>query len=387
MFSSSSIRLSVTRVASRAAGRRAASTSSSGGGIGGLAMPLALISLGAAGYVYNDCQSKVDAMETKIETKIDLLQSELSGKTNSAFVFIKPHACKGKPGSVESVVETKFKDSGIRITDKGEFSAEEIDKNLLIDNHYGAIASKAVKLKPSELNVPDKGKEQFEAAFGESWDSAIAAGKVYNAKDGAEKLGFDSEGINAEWGKLSRGKDLIKFGGGFYCGKVKDIYVMNGFYMSMRAAYCNPGEKIQWYTVSWPTDTLSWADFRGDVLGATDPTAAPKGSIRRAIFDDYRKLGLTTQPNTGDNGVHASASPFEALTERANWLGKSVEEDSFGKGLLAAGIPKETITKWSTDAQVSVEGETKVGKTMSVFDALEDLDADTSLGKVTKISK
>jgi len=277
--SSSSIRSSLSRVASRAAGRRAASTSSSGGGVGGLAMPLALISLGTAGYVYNDCQSKVDAMETQI----DLLQSELSGKTNSAFVFIKPHACKGNPGSVESVVEGKFKDSGIRITDKGEFSAEEIDKNLLIDNHYGAIASKAVKLKPSELNVPDKGKEQFEAAFGESWDSAIAAGKIYNAKDGAEKLGLDSEGVNAEWGKLSRGKDLIKFGGGFYCGKVKGIYVMNGFYMSMRAAYCNPGEKILWYTVSWPTDTLSWADFRGDVLGATDPTAAPKGSIRRTM--------------------------------------------------------------------------------------------------------
>ena len=92
-----------------------------------------------------------------------------------------------------------------------------------------------MKLKPSELNVPDKGKKQFEAAFGESWDAAVAAGKVYNAKDGAEKLGLDAEGVNSEWSKLTRGKDLIKFGGGFYCGKVKDIYVMNGFYMSMRA--------------------------------------------------------------------------------------------------------------------------------------------------------
>lgn len=64
---------------------------------------------------------------------------------------------------------------------------------------------------------------------------AVASGKVFNAKDGAEKLGLDSEGVNAEWSKLTRDKDLIKFGGGFYCGKVKDIYVMNGFYMSMRA--------------------------------------------------------------------------------------------------------------------------------------------------------
>ena len=40
--------------------------------------------------------------------------------------------------------------------------------------------------------------------------------------------------------------------------------------------YCNPGEKIKWYTVSWPSDSLSWEDFRGEVLGATDPTAARK---------------------------------------------------------------------------------------------------------------
>lgn len=55
------------------------------------------------------------------------------------------------------------------------------------------------------------------------------------------------------------------------------------FLFLFKTAYCNPGEKIQWYTVSWPTDTLSWEDFRGDVLGATNPSAAPKGSIRRAM--------------------------------------------------------------------------------------------------------
>lgn len=132
---------------------------------------------------------------------------------------------------------------------------------------------------------------------------------------------------------------------------------------------------------------MSWEDFRGEVLGSTDPSAAPKGSIRRTILDQYKALGLKSKPNTGDNGVHASASPFEGLAERCNWLGANVEDDGFGKGLLAAGVSKETISKWSGDSQVSVDGETKPGKTMSVFDTLEDLDADTSLAKVGKISK
>lgn len=196
-----------------------------------MAMPVALVALGGAGYVYYDTQQQMEA----VNAKVDSLQVALSGKTNSAFVFIKPHACKGKPGQVEKVLEAKFKQAGIRILESGEKLAEEIDKNMLIDTHYGAIASKAVKLKPSELNVPDKGKKEFQQLFGESFDSALAQGKVYNAKEGAEKLGLTSEQLNDEWSKLSRGKDLIKFGGGFYCGKVKGIYIMNGFYMSMRA--------------------------------------------------------------------------------------------------------------------------------------------------------
>jgi len=307
------------------------------------------------------------------------------GKTNSAFVFVKPHACKGTPGKVEAVVEESFRNAGVRVLDSGEMTAEVIDKNKHIDTHYGAIASKAVLLKPSELNVPDKGKAGFQKMFGESWDDALAAGKVYNAADGAAKLGLDGAGLNAKWGTLSRGKDLIKFGGGFYCGKVDDIYIMNGFYMAMRAAYCAPGEKIRWYTVAWPSDGLSWADFRGTVLGATDPSTAPVGSIRRTILDQYKKLGLASKPDTGDNGVHASASPFEALSERVNWLGVDAGSDPFGKALRAAGASAEQIAQWSGDEQVEVEGETQGGQTMSVFDALEDLDADAVLAKVPRI--
>jgi hypothetical protein len=50
----------------------------------------------------------------------------------------------------------------------------------------------------------------------------------------------------------------------------------NNILFSSSSAYCNPGEKIKWYTVSWPGDSLSWEDFRGEVLGATDPSAARK---------------------------------------------------------------------------------------------------------------
>ena len=118
-----------------------------------------------------------------------------------------------------------------------------------------------------------------------------------------------------------------------------------------------------------------------EVLGATDPKAAAPGSARRVIFETYKALGLPGQPNTGDNGVHASASPFEALAERANWLKAPIEDDFYGRGLMAAGVPAATIAEWCNDPQVSYEG----GKG-SLFDLLEDLDADDVLKRAQKIA-
>jgi hypothetical protein len=151
-------------------------------------------------------------------------------------------------------------------TGEGMLDAETIDKELLIDTHYGAIASKAVKLSPKELNVPDKGKEGFQKMFGISWEDALKSGKVLNAKEACAKFGVDGNEMENMWGKLDKSKEMIKFGGGFYCGKVGDVFVINGFYMSMRSAYTTPPAKIHYFTVQWPTDTLSWQAFRDEVF-------------------------------------------------------------------------------------------------------------------------
>jgi len=154
------------------------------------------------------------------------------------------------------------------------------------------------------------------------------------------------------------------------------IFVINGFYMAMREKFTKPGTSIYYYLVEWDPAKLSWEDFRGKVLGATDPATAESSSLRRAIYADWKQLGLASEPNVGDNGVHASASPFEAMAERLNWLGVSLENDAFGQAMMESGIPKETIVKWTKDPQVPFEG-----KKGSLFDFLEDLDYDDCLAK------
>merc|ERR1719356_886751 len=147
--------------------------------------------------------------------------------------------------------------------------------------------------------------------------------------------------------------------------------------MSMRAKFVAPGASIYYYIVEWDSAKLPWEDFRGKVLGPTDPADAPADSLRGAIYKDWKDLGLSAEPNTGDNGVHASASPFEGLSERMNWLGYRIERDNFGKLLLKAGVPVSTIKDWCKDPQVTFG---PIPMTKSLFDTLEDTDSDWCAG-------
>ncbi len=185
-------------------------------------------------------------------------------------------------------------------------------------------------------------------------------------------------GRDAAW----NGAKKVKFGGGFYCGLVEipgkaPIYTFNAFFMSMRNKFVAKGTSIHFYVVDFDPKDLSWADFRGSVLGPTDPAAAPEGAIRGTILKNWQALGLKASPNTGDNGVHASASPFEGLAERMNWLKVSAAADPFGSEVLKAGVSADTIKAWSVDPQV---------KGRSVFDQLEDTNASECLAKLAELS-
>jgi hypothetical protein len=160
-------------------------------------------------------------------------------------------------------------------------------------------------------------------------------------------------------------------------GKGK-IYVLNGFFMQMRSKFVAPGTSIHWYVVDFDPATLSWSDFRGKVLGPTDPKAAPADSLRGKILKDWKSLGLDYEPNVGDNGVHASASPFEGLAEKINWLKADPAKDPLGAKLIASGVSKATIMEWGNDPQV---------KGKSLFDQLEDLDAAECVAKAVSLAK
>ena len=52
---------------------------------------------------------------------------------------------------------------------------------------------------------------------------ALEQGLLYNLVDGAAKLSLSTSELRAEYDKLEKSETMLKFGGGFYCGKVKDV--------------------------------------------------------------------------------------------------------------------------------------------------------------------
>ena len=311
-----------------------------------------------------------------------ICNSEDPCNTNKAFLFIKPHAVTDK---TKALVKEQLQKKGFDIKDEGEIKSEDFDSKQLIDNHYYAIASKATLLKPSELNIPE---DKFETKFGLSWADALAGGRVFNALDACADLDIDAVEMDKQWGIHKKADKLIKFGGGFYCGHItipgkEPCYVFNGFFMEMRNKYVAAGLSIHYYVVEWDATTTSWEDFRTKGLGGTDPAEANEDSIRSMIYKQWEELGLKAQPDVGDNGMHGSASPFEASSELVNWTGASFDKDLFASQLINNGVSIDTIKAWSVDPQVLVEKDKKG----SLFDSVEDKNSADCLEKLIEINK
>ena len=63
-------------------------------------------------------------------------------------------------------------------------------------------------------------QDDFEKKFGISWKAALAKGIVYNAVDGCKRLGIDGEKMDKTWATAKKSGELLKFGGGFYAGRI-----------------------------------------------------------------------------------------------------------------------------------------------------------------------
>lgn len=291
-----------------------------------------------------------------------------------AFVFLKPTS---NNALCRSIVSQSLSESGIIIAHQGEISANEIVEKNLIRNHYFSISSKATFLKPQMLPSPG---DSFEKQTGMSWEDALSKNLIFTAEDACKFFDIDKRELYELWKQSS----FFKIGSGCYCAQIayrsQSIFVINGFYFDMERSFTVQGTSIHYFIVEFSSAHLSWKRFREEIIGSTNPQKANPSSIRGRIWKNWRDLGLSREPSTGENGIHGSASPFEAFVEERNWLGASstTVESFFASELRKLSIDSELIEKWSRDPIVNNQ---------SLFDSLEGLDTEDCLTKMEEISK
>lgn len=157
--------------------------------------------------------------------------------------------------------------------------------------------------------------------------------------------------------------------------------VLNPFHSLQLQHFTAPGRAIAVFEC-W-TDT-SWKVLRQKMTGATDPSKAAPGSIRRTLYDRKSDFGLRTV-GTATNGLHLSAGPLEAMIEFSRFFSDHAKKKTlklidtpFGQALAKHGLDSEAIDELADNPFMQSGGQTDYA-----FNLTEELDSDSAVRVLT----
>lgn len=301
---------------------------------------------------------------------------------NEFLFFIKPEILvksdKIQLDKILELIEMKIEAFGFNIHNIKILSANYLEQHNIIAQHYGVInkiASNAV------ANMSEGAKEKFKEITGKSINEV----KVLGGSEFIEQYPhFNAYSLDFLWQNLEN----KKLAGGTYFEPIKVddeiIYVINGFHPRQLKHFTEAGRSIVVMTLS---SDISWTEARSNFIGATNPTNANQGSLRREFLDNKEALGLA-EVSQGVNGVHLSAGPIEALIELKRYNSnfadknqiKSFSDFSFGR-TLAENFNGQ-FDDIVNNINVTVED-----KATSIFDLTEEKNSEEALELLKKYLK
>jgi len=295
-------------------------------------------------------------------------------KNNQFLFFIKPEITvkndRIKLDEILKLIFAKISEFGFSVHNVKILSAKYLDQFSVIAQHYGVINQIATN---AVANMSEGAKEKFAEIYGKSVNDALVLGGL----EFLEKYpDFNPNTLD----HLCRNLGSKKLAGGTYSVEVKlddeTVYIINGFHGRQLKQFTDAGKSIIVMSLSSDTD---WSNARNNFIGATDPTKANAGSLRREFLDNKDRLGLP-DVSQGANGVHLSAGPVEALVELqrynsnlASGEAKNITDFSFGKQLTEA-LSADAVQQIVNNSNVEVDG-----KATSVFDLTEEKNATEAL--------
>lgn len=292
---------------------------------------------------YSFCCADVEKRHTSVE---------------NALVYLKPHLASS-PNAVEHII-TALAEHHVKVVGHTKMPAKELKSRKIFQTQYATLRDLACVKSPREITLSLSEEKAFRATFDrQPWEDALALGSIYNEVQACDHLATTPAVLNELW---EQAEFKVRLRKGFYVAKLdrncttdafmkkkllNPIFVVNGFYRTLEAQYCDTSHPTDYFVCEWDEGTVSWSTLLQDVIGGSDPATAPPTSVRGSIFAQWESLGLPGPPSAAQNCVHVSQSAFEGLTERLRWKkGSMLFTDLFGSRLLSVRLKSAQINEW-----------------------------------------
>jgi hypothetical protein len=312
---------------------------------------------------------KCDSLEVIQPAKIgeDSQQNEL-------LLFIKPEAFlvpqTSQTEKIITLILDKIREYEATINGVFVIGGSVLKDREIMSRHYGFInrlSTSASKI----ITVEDKKKIE-EALNVSVSDSEIMGGHEYLERFPGET----TSGLDHSWFL----EKSAKIKSGFYVRKIrrdgKNILLVNGFHPEQLFHYTNPSHKIVLLLLHSNT---AWSVLRNEMVGASFPENGTPDSIRGALYTHPKEYGFESV-TIGNNCVHLSAGPFEAMFEIVNFFGNiaGIELEKQPpltlQRMLKASIDYELAVSVLDNPQIN-----RSGKSVDLFTATEDMNTDEAI--------
>lgn len=269
------------------------------------------------------------------------LGTQKPDKRNHFVLFLKPELLNIRGGAqlapILDLVRASLQKYGVETGAVRALNGPYLARYKIMEQHYGVI-NRASRLGLAALSPPTRQKLESECPGIKSIFGAHQFLERYpDISAFAVNIIVDTLGSK----RVASGKyySVLNVGG-------ERVIVLNAFHPQQLLHYTKRGQVLVAFECFTDTD---WHVLRHEMTGATDPSRAQAGSIRRTLRERCDELGLI-EVATGTNGVHCSAGPLEGMLEHCRFFSDHANkkliqpgDTSFGQLLQKKGLRRKDI--------------------------------------------
>jgi len=317
---------------------------------------------------------RVTAADSTTDSEFVVPYTTAPADTNQFVFFLKPEATTSNVEYILKLSLDVLAKAGVKLGAVRVVGGPYLDKHNIMVDHYGVISQIS---KSGYSVISDAAKSNLESKFA---DDIKTCGNPVGGHQWLEKnpdftpLSLTTINDNVGTTRLAGGTYLCKFK---LLGETQ--LVLNPFHAYQLVPFVKKGNALILFECQ---STMSWADLRTKLCGATNPAKADEGSIRAELLKNKEATGMI-DVNMSSNGVHMSAGPLEGLVELQRFMsseGSKVDLNSlsFGAHLSSVGFSDAQLIELAGNPNATLDG-----KTESVFDMTEEKSHDES-GQILK---